>query len=61
MSPNQVNRNNNNNKKSAAADNLYTALLGLALGVSLATAGYVAFACYTRYETLFSIGSAFGY
>lgn len=60
MSPNQVNRNNNN-KKTAAADNLYTALLGLAFGVTLATAGYVAFACYTRYDTLFSIGRVFGY
>ena len=35
---------------------LYTAILTVALGVVLATAGYVAFTCFTQYGTIFGIG-----
>ncbi len=39
--------------KVAVPNTLYTAILAVACGVVLATAAYVAFACYTRYEALF--------
>ena len=52
---------NNRGKKVIAQDNIYTAMLGLALGVVLATAGYVAYVCYFDYETLFSIPRSLGY
>lgn len=35
--------------------NLYTAILAVAVGVVLATASYVTFACYSRYETIFGL------
>ena len=35
--------------------NLYTALLALACGAVAATAGFVAFKCYSVYETLLKI------
>jgi hypothetical protein len=48
-------RMNRGNKKVYVSDNVYTAILGFALGVVLATAGYVAYSCYFEYGTLFSI------
>ena len=42
-------------KKITAPDNLYTAILAFALVAVLATAGFVAYQCYTQYETLFKI------
>jgi hypothetical protein len=35
--------------------NLYTAILAVAVGVVLATAAYVTFACYTCYGTIFTL------
>ncbi len=35
------------------ADNLYTAILALAVGVVLATAVFVSYKCYSRYGTIF--------
>jgi hypothetical protein len=35
--------------------NLYTAILAVAVGVVLATAVYVTFACSSRYETIFGL------
>jgi len=42
-------------KKVSVPDNLYTAILAVALVAVLATAGFVAYQCYTQYETLFTI------
>jgi uncharacterized membrane protein (DUF4010 family) len=42
-------------KKVSVPDNLYTVILAVAFCAVLATAGYVAFQCYTQYETIFSI------
>jgi hypothetical protein len=42
-------------KKISVPDNLYTALLAIALGVVLAASGLVTFLCYTQYETIFQI------
>ena len=39
--------------KVAPPNNLYTAILAMACGVVLATAVYVAFACYTQYGAIF--------
>jgi len=36
-------------------NNLYTALLAVAVGVLLATTIYVTYACYTRYGTIFGL------
>jgi hypothetical protein len=35
--------------------NLYTAILAVAVGVVLATAAYVTFACYNCYGTIFGM------
>ena len=42
-------------KKMTAADNLYTVILAEAFFVVLATAAFVAYQCYTQYETIFKI------
>jgi hypothetical protein len=39
--------------KPAIPNNLYTVILAMACGVVLATAAYVAFACYTQYGAIF--------
>jgi hypothetical protein len=41
--------------KTSPPSNLYTALLAVAVGVLLATMGYVTVACYLRYNTIFGI------
>ena len=41
--------------KAAVPSNLYTAILAVAFGVVLATAAFVAYACLTRYETIFGV------
>jgi hypothetical protein len=41
--------------KVKASSNLYTALLALACGIVLATAGFVAYKCWFDYGTLFQI------
>ena len=33
-------------------NNLYTAILGIACAIAMATAGYVAYMCYVQYETV---------
>ncbi len=42
-------------KKITAADNLYTVILAVAFCVVLATTVFVAYQCYTQYETIFKI------
>ena len=42
-------------KKIVAADNLYTVVLAVAFLVVLATAVFVAYQCYTQYDTIFKI------
>ncbi len=51
MSPNRLIRGG----KIVAVDNLYTALLGIALCIVVATAVFVAYKCYFQYGTLFEI------
>jgi hypothetical protein len=41
--------------KVQASSNLYTALLALACGIVLATAGFVSYKCWFDYGTLFKI------
>jgi len=41
--------------KVIAADNLYTAILGLALCTVLATVAFVAYKCYFQYGTFYEI------
>ncbi len=41
--------------KIAPPNDLYTAILAVAVGVLLATMAYVTFACYTRYGTIFGM------
>lgn len=41
--------------KIAVPDNLYTVLLGVAFAVVVATAGFVAYMCYSQYQTFFKI------
>jgi len=41
--------------KIAAPSDLYTAILALAVGVLVATAAYVTYACYLRYDTVFGM------
>ena len=41
--------------KVSPPSNLYTVILAVAFGVVLATAAYVAFACYTQYGTIFTM------
>lgn len=41
--------------KLVGRDNLYTALLAIAVGAVLATAGFVAYMCYTQYGTFFKM------
>ncbi|MBN2132878.1 MAG: hypothetical protein JW741_25490 [Sedimentisphaerales bacterium] len=41
--------------KVSPPSNLYTAILAVAVGVVLATAAYVTFACYTCYGTIFTL------
>ncbi len=40
-------------KKVTAPDNLYTVILAVALCAVVATAAFVAYLCYTQYETIF--------
>jgi len=42
-------------KKITAPDNIYTVILAVAFCAVLATAVFVAYQCYTQYETIFSI------
>lgn len=42
-------------KKTIAVSDLYTAVLALATGVVLATAGFVAYQCHMDYGTIFKI------
>ena len=42
-------------KKVTAADNLYTVILAVAFSAVFATAVFVAYQCYTQYETIFKI------
>lgn len=42
-------------KKIIASNNLYTAILAVAVGVVLATAAFVAYKCYVQYETIFRL------
>jgi len=51
MSPNGQSRG----KKLTVPDNLYTIILALAFCAVLATAGFVAYQCYTQYGTIFKI------
>lgn len=44
-------------KKISVPDNLYTALLAIALFVVLASSGLVTYLCYTQYGTIFKIAS----
>jgi hypothetical protein len=44
-------------KRESASNNLYTVLLAIAFFAVLATAGFVAYMCYTQYETIFKIAS----
>jgi len=39
----------------SAPSNLYTAILAVALGVVVATSAFVAFQCYTQYNTIFGM------
>ena len=39
----------------AAPSNLYTAILAVALGVVVATSAFVAYQCYTQYNTIFGM------
>ena len=45
----------NRSGKIIAVDNLYTAILALALGIVLATAGFVLFKCIMQYDTFYQI------
>ena len=51
MSPDREARGSKINVSS----NIYTGILGLAFFVALATAGFVAFKCYTQYGTIFQL------
>lgn len=42
-------------RKINVPDNLYTVILGIACGLVLATAVFVAYMCYVEYETIFKI------
>ena len=42
-------------KKVTAPDNIYTVILAVAFCAVLATAVFVAYQCYTQYETIFKI------
>ena len=42
-------------KKIVVADNLYTVILAVAFFVVLAVAVFVAYQCYTQYDTIFKI------
>jgi hypothetical protein len=42
-------------KQTTVPDNLYTVILAVAFFVVLATAGLVAYKCFSQYETLFGI------
>ncbi len=39
----------------SAPNNLYTAILAVALGVVVATSAFVAVQCYTQYNTIFGM------
>lgn len=41
--------------RSYVVSNAYTVYLALALGVVIASAAYVAFMCFTQYDTIFKI------
>lgn len=41
--------------KAKAINNIYTAVLAVALGIVLATAALVAYRCYLHYDTIFKI------
>ena len=51
MSPNGKTRGG----KVIPSNNLYTVILGLACGVVLVTAVFVAYMCYFQYRTIFEI------
>ena len=51
MSPN----GSGSNVKVVASNNIYTVILGLAVLAVLATAVFVAYECYSQYETIFTI------
>ncbi len=51
MSPNMRIRGG----KIIALDNLYTVILGMALGIVLATAGFVLYKCLMQYGTFYQI------
>ncbi|MHC4637212.1 MAG: hypothetical protein ACYTBP_12750 [Planctomycetota bacterium] len=40
-------------QKVVAASNVYTAMLGFACAIVIATAAFVAFKCLSQYQTLF--------
>ena len=42
-------------KKITAPDNIYTVILAVAFCAVLATAVFMAYQCYTQYETIFKI------
>ena len=42
-------------KQKAAPNNIYTALIGLTFLIVLATAGFVAWKCFTEYNTILNI------
>jgi len=44
-------------KRRSATDNLYTVVLAIAFLGVLATAGFVAYMCYTQYGMIFKIAS----
>lgn len=45
-------------KNNAAPSNIYTAMLAVATLVVLATAVFVAYKCYTDYDTIFKVMDA---
>jgi len=51
MSPNGAGRGG----RARVINNLYTVILALSLAVVVATAVFVAYRCYFRYDTIFSI------
>jgi hypothetical protein len=42
--------------KAGIPNSLYTAILAVAFGVIVATAGFVAYSCFTQYGTIFGVG-----
>lgn len=46
---------NPNRKQPGVPSNMCTAFLAVSLGILVATIAFVAFKCFTQYETLFTI------